>query len=75
MFANDNDRLIYEEELAPRLPDKIFDAHVHIWNRADFPADFHFHEKSCSNRFGGEFTLPMWRSIVAELLPRQFRPM
>ena len=71
MFANDNDRLIYEEELAPRLPDKIFDAHVHIWSKADFPAGFHFSEKSCNNRFDGDFTLPMWRSIVAELLPRQ----
>ena len=71
MLMNDNDRRIYEEELAPRLPGRIFDAHVHIWSAADFPPDFRFPEKSCCRRFGGEFTLPMWRGIMTELLPRQ----
>ena len=71
MIVNDNDRRIYEEELAPRLPQKIFDAHVHIWSKADYPADFRFPEKNCANRFGGAFTLAQWRDAMAVLLPRQ----
>ncbi|MBR4673129.1 MAG: amidohydrolase family protein [Victivallales bacterium] len=71
MLTNDNDRRIYEEELSPRLPQKLFDAHVHIWSKADYPADFRFPDKNCANRFGGEFTLSMWRDIMAELLPQQ----
>jgi len=71
IVLNDNDRKIYAEELAPRLPAKIFDAHVHIWSVKDFPADFRFPPKHVCARFGGEFTLPLWREIMAELLPNQ----
>ena len=32
----DCDRQIWEEELAEFVPDRIFDAHIHLFNRADF---------------------------------------
>ena len=71
MFATEIDRKIYAEELSPRLPEKILDSHVHIWSKKDFPAGFSFPAKDCCNRFGGEFTIPQWREIMAELLPEQ----
>ncbi len=71
MLVNDNDRKIYAEELAPRLPAKILDAHVHIWSKTDFPADFQFKPGDCCGRFGGEFTIPQWRNFMKELLPEQ----
>ncbi len=71
MFSNDNDRRIYAEELAPRLPAKILDAHVHIWSLNDYPEGFTFKPKSCNNRFGGNFTIDMWRELMKEVLPEQ----
>lgn len=71
MLVNDLDRKIYAEELAPRLPKKILDVHVHIFAKKDFPADFSFPPRSCSARFGGEFTISMWRELMKELLPEQ----
>ncbi len=62
---------IYRQEFAAVLPDKIFDAHVHIWEKSCFPPDFHFAPRACTNRFGGEFPLPLWRQIMSELLPEQ----
>lgn len=32
----DCDRQIWEEELADFVPDRIFDAHIHLFNRSDF---------------------------------------
>ena len=70
-FITEQDKRIYETELRPRLPRKIFDAHVHIWGADSFPQGFKFPEKSCSNRFGGTFTLDQWREITHEILPAQ----
>ncbi len=65
------DRRIYRQELAERLPEKIFDAHVHVWGKNSFPADFQFAPRACANRFGGEFPLALWRETMRELLPEQ----
>ena len=70
-ILTESDRQIYRQELAGRLPEKIFDAHVHIWGKNSFPADFKFAPRACTNRFGGEFTLSMWRKSMQELLPQQ----
>lgn len=70
-FLTTNDADIYREELNPRLPRRIFDAHVHIFERNAFPADFAFPPKNCYQRFGGAFSLLQWRDLVAELLPEQ----
>lgn len=71
MLANELDRKIYAEELAPALPGKILDCHVHIWSKADYPENFTFPPGDCCRRFGGEFTIPMWKQLMAELLPEQ----
>ena len=36
-IMSENDCRIYREELAPVLPKKIFDAHVHIFRKEYFP--------------------------------------
>ena len=70
-LMNERDHRIYQEELAPRLPAKIFDSHVHAFNKDFFPADFKFAELSCYNKFNGEYTIEMWRKSMQEILPQQ----
>ena len=70
-LMSERDKLIYREELAPKLPAKIFDAHVHTFSKDYFPAGFAFPPLSCYNKFGGDFPLPLWREIMKELLPEQ----
>lgn len=70
-LMNERDHRVYQEELAPRLPSKIFDSHVHAFNKDFFPADFRFAELSCYNKFGGEYTIEMWRQTMQEILPQQ----
>ena len=70
-FNNDNDRQIYREELAPRLPKRIFDAHVHVWSRDSVPPGTTYPERSYKNFTGGTFTLEQWRDAMKEILPEQ----
>ena len=71
LLINEMDRKIYRDELAPALPPKILDAHVHLWSADDFPPGFQFPAKSFNNRFGGTFTPEQFRAIMKELLPEQ----
>ena len=70
-YTREIDRRIYEEELAPRLPKRIFDAHVHIWDRDSYPPGKTFPPRSFQNCTGGTFTLAQWHEAMRELLPRQ----
>ena len=70
-LLNERDRRIYREELAPRLPARIFDAHVHVFDRDFFPPGFTFPPRTCYHKFGGAFPLPLWREAMKELLPEQ----
>lgn len=68
---NHIDSEIYQEELNPRLPRQLFDAHVHIFGHDSFPDNFSFPAKNCYHRFGGSFSLSQWRQWIASLLPEQ----
>ena len=70
-IMSENDCRIYREELAPVLPKKIFDAHVHIFRKEYFPENFTFPEKYVYNKFGGEFPIELWRELMNALLPQQ----
>lgn len=70
-LMNENDHRIYREELAPRLPEKILDAHVHTFSKDFFPPGFEFSPRSCYNKFNGEFPVSLWRELMKELLPEQ----
>lgn len=38
MNYNEHDRQIWEEELADFVPERVFDAHIHLFDRAQLPA-------------------------------------
>jgi len=71
IILNDMDARIYREELAPRLPRRILDAHAHVWSKDSFPVGFEFPDRDCYKRFGGDFTPELFRAIMTELLPEQ----
>ena len=68
-ITNGSDQKIYREELAPLLPPRIFDAHVHIFRKGYFPPGFAFKPRSVYHKFGGEFPIELWRELMAEVLP------
>ena len=68
-ITNGSDQRIYREELAPFLPPRIFDAHVHIFRKGYFPPEFAFKPHSVYHKFGGEFPIELWRELMAEVLP------
>ncbi len=65
------DRSIYDNELKDFLPEKIFDAHIHLFDSSCFPAWHEFPPKSCYRKFGCEFTIEQCREIADQLLPDQ----
>ena len=70
-YTNEGDRIIYREELAPRLPKRIFDTHVHIWDKDSFPPDMVNPERCYKDYTGGTFTMDQWRDAMHQLLPEQ----
>jgi len=39
VYYTESDRIIWEEDLDPFVPQRIFDAHIHLWRRDHIPAD------------------------------------
>lgn len=70
-LMSERDKIIYRDELAPYLPARIFDVHVHTFSKDFFPEGFEFPPLSCYNKFGGSFPLALWRELMKELLPEQ----
>ena len=68
-LVSDMDRKVFAEELAPRLPKKLFDAHVHVFNKDCFPEGFSLGEKSCYQKFGGEHRSEFCVEMYKKLLP------
>ncbi len=63
-----------DQELLARLeraglPEQVFDAHVHVFERACFPPGFEWPPRECYRRFGGEHTLEQFRRVSRALLP------
>ena len=65
----DRDTRLYEQELRPWLPQRVLDAHVHLFPREAFPADYAFAPKSCYRRFGCQHTIEQCLGAAAALLP------
>jgi predicted TIM-barrel fold metal-dependent hydrolase len=63
------DRDVFETELKPWLPARIFDAHVHIFSRDCFPATYRFAPKSCYRRFGEAFRIEQCLAAARTALP------
>lgn len=62
------DRELYGRLAAEGLPARIFDAHVHIFERACFPPGFEFPPRECYQRFGGQHTLEQFEDAARALL-------
>ena len=69
VVLSDRDRDLFAQGLEDWLPSRVFDAHVHVFGRAGFPAEHEFAPRTCYLRFGGEHTLEQCQAAVAEVLP------
>ena len=66
-----SDMAVYETELKDFLPEKIFDAHVHLFDESCLPQGYEFPEKDCCRKFGGQFTLEHCLEYIRAMLPEQ----
>ena len=71
IIFNDRDQKVYEDELRDWLPDKIFDAHVHLFSGSCFQDNYVLPPKSSYWKFGGEITIEQYNHINSILLPEQ----
>jgi hypothetical protein len=71
MKSSVGDRNIYETELKDFLPEKIFDSHVHLFDKSCLPQGYEFPEKDCCRKFGGQFTLEQCLEYIRTILPEQ----
>lgn len=68
---NERDRLIYERELKGFLPARIFDAHVHLFDRSCLQPETRFQADHVYQKVGGTFPLEHYLEWVAALCPEQ----
>lgn len=67
--VTDTDRRIFRDELAPWLPDRLFDAHVHVFPKDAFTPGYVLPAKSCYRKFGCEHTFEQCLFTASALLP------
>ena len=67
----DADRCVYERELRGFLPDKIMDAHVHIFNQSCLNEGATFSAQNVFQKFGGVFSFEQCLEWAGKLLPDQ----
>ena len=52
----DRDRQVWQEEFEDFVPERVFDAHIHLYNRSCLLPGTRFPATSVWQRFGGTFT-------------------
>ena len=67
----DADRQVYDRELKGFLPEKMFDAHVHVFDTSCLVPGYTFPPKHVYQKVGGVFTLEQCLEWAAALLPEQ----
>lgn len=68
-IITEHDREVYREELAGRLPAKIFDSHVHIILKRSYPAERGTENIDYVKPHGGEFTVRRFFELYRKFLP------
>lgn len=63
------DRAIYDRELEAFLPRRIFDAHVHLFDRSCLKPDATFPPRHCYQKFGGVFPQTDYDAWMKAWLP------
>ncbi len=66
-----SDLAVYRTELKVFLPEKIFDAHIHLFDGSCLPQGYEFPSKDCCLKFGGQFTLENCLEYIRTMLPEQ----
>jgi predicted TIM-barrel fold metal-dependent hydrolase len=64
-----NDRQVWTEELDAFIPSRLFDSHVHLFDRTCLRPETTFSGKSAYSRFGGAFTLLQYLEWADAWLP------
>lgn len=64
----DRDQTVFERELDPWLPAKVFDAHIHVLTSEAF-TEPRTDPRCCYNRFGGAYTFEQCNRDLATLMP------
>ncbi|MCF7855225.1 MAG: amidohydrolase family protein, partial [Candidatus Pacebacteria bacterium] len=65
------DKSIYDKELRDFLPPKIFDAHVHLFDRSCLKPSAQFAAKNTYEKFGGVFSKEQYLQWIERLFPEQ----
>jgi predicted TIM-barrel fold metal-dependent hydrolase len=65
------DLVLYEEELRDFLPERIFDAHVHLFDATCLVKGAAFKPRHPYQKFGGVFTVEQYEEWMKRLLPAQ----
>ena len=67
----DADRRVYERELRGFLPEKILDAHIHLFDRSCMVPGARLSERNVYQKFGGVFSYEQCLAWADILLPEQ----
>jgi len=67
--VSDSDRQIYERELRDFLPPRIFDSHLHLFERSCLVPTYQCPPRSVFGKFGGVFPIEQCLSWAKALLP------
>ena len=65
----DRDRQVWQEEFEDFVPERVFDAHIHLYNRSCLLPGTRFPATSVWQRFGGTFTKQQLLEWTAAWLP------
>ena len=68
-MVTEQDRKVFQEEFAGRLPSKIFDSHVHIIMKDSYSPEWGTDKISYLEKTQWQFTLEQFFSICKEILP------
>lgn len=71
MNSDEADRELYAREFRGFLPARIFDAHIHLFDRGCLVPGHQFPPRNCFRKFGGIFTVEQYQDWVAAQLPDQ----
>ena len=69
--APEIDRQVYDEELREFLPERVFDAHVHLLDRSCLMPGYEFPPRNCFSKFGGAFTVEQYLEWTSAMMPDQ----
>ncbi|MHC4874019.1 MAG: amidohydrolase family protein [Planctomycetota bacterium] len=68
---NEKDALVFKEEFEDFLPGKVFDCHIHMFDKTCFAEDHEFPEKSCYRKFDQQFSIEQCLAYAEKMFPER----